>query len=92
MRHCRLEGNGYSENKGVTRSKPLSHDFRKRGGRSSLPRLKPWNPMAESPVMACGMDGSPPRVEPMMAAFELFPIGERLRSLKHRVMNSRLPK
>jgi hypothetical protein len=63
-------------------------------GRSILPSSSKaiWNCSVDSPVMAHGGDGSPPRVEPMMAASEPSPMGARIRLLKRSVMNSRLPK
>jgi hypothetical protein len=37
-------------------------------------------------------DGDPPQVVPMKAAHDLLPLGERLKSAKRLMMNSRLPK
>jgi hypothetical protein len=51
-----------------------------------------WNSSVESPVMARSGDGGLPWVEPMTAASEPLPIGERLRSLKWSASNLRLPK
>jgi hypothetical protein len=64
------------------------------GGRSILP--SPFevvgDPSMKSPIMVCCEDGGPSRVEPMMMASELPPMGERLKPSKWSVMNSRLPK
>jgi hypothetical protein len=63
-------------------------------GTSILPSLFEvmWNFSVESPVMAHSGDGGLPCVEPMTAASEPSPIGERLRPLKWSASNLRLPK
>jgi hypothetical protein len=51
-----------------------------------------WNSSVEFSILAYSGDGGLPQVEPMRAASESLPLGERLRPPKQSVMNSRLSK
>jgi hypothetical protein len=62
------------------------------GGEPSSLLETVWNSSVESSIMARSEDGGPPLVEPMRAASESLPLGERLRPPKQWVMNSRLVK
>jgi hypothetical protein len=63
-------------------------------GRSILPPLSEdvGNSSTGSPIMVRSGDGGPLQAEPMMMASKTSPEGERLRTPKQSVMNSRLQK